>query len=990
MMSVSIETIRGFLAEFIPTNKSGGEVSLSVGESLLLVLDASEKGGVTEPIMDKLNQLYLEGLKTEDDKAFIRQLTKLLAEKNYTVKSDFKTINEDPTRRYFETQLAYHILQNNAESLNQKDLQKFTRNLKDRLLSLPGTEAEKANIRTGVEKILCGDMDDKVLNKYEMEYAELIHQLMNNNFHGLSPKACKNLYEIACCSILATLNTQVDKSMPVDIYSDSIFTMGMDGRGRLIKPTHDQVRTTAKGLMRSTSPLPLYGDVVNPVGDDYQGVDVHSPFQRSADQSDFMPESDWSQHLFARQTHPYSNGISSTTLAQLRNIVLQKRLGHPHHGKSLEEYMTSFAALMLYNSGGHSFFEIFEVFKLPQLNELMVAKPSVATALAEDNLMYKWLCKDQPEAFTSALKSSKEYIRTLLNKKMVHAAILEGTDTRQTMRIVGGKIGVDKAARLHQRRVAAEIKRRAMIGASLHQAVLSKDDKALNRLMRTPDRETINAENAERWSPLMVASQQGKTKHVRELLEASADIEKSVGNLSSLELAIKARKFETVQFLLSAGAKIKKIGVDLMTMSTDPTNPSALKARLNNKASYVLYNSNIYYIEAGTVKANKISVKGKNVKAIFPKEMDVLQEATQADLTRITSATGHPLLDSIVRTAPALYFGCRQSDMRILQLILDGSKFSITDKKEAILAALKVENLEALKVLVAQFNDEEKREYFTPEYRDQLLNEAVCLGNTRLIQGIVDLNLCPVSNKTDYLLLLKTAMDKRFLPAAKSLLDLLCASQVALSEPQKKELSIILNKTLISELRKENFEMAMLTIIYGADPAAIPLDAPYLRPFRSYLGETQSYDLLFSEQEMRKISDRAKEITRPLKESRSGIRQTLLKYIVIFLNLLLPARLRLNYNDTKDTGVMDDISLALSTTTHAEDKGDVAVKDATSPDQSVAVPRPIDAYAGAEPASPQGHSSTFFRRTAKENKESIGLIESDSHVENPPKPRDMT
>jgi hypothetical protein len=228
-------------------------------------------------------------------------------------------------------------------------------------------------------------------------------------FYGLSEGACKNLYQIACSTILATLNTQNDESIPANIYSNSIFTRGMDGRGRFIKPFHNEVRTTAKGLMKSTSPLPIYHYVVNPVEESYG--DVYSSFQRSADQSGYMIESQWSQRLFSRQ---------STTLAQIRNMILQRRLGD-NYNISFKHYMTVFASLMLYNSGGHSFFEIFEVFKLPICAELMEDESDTQKALKNDKLMFKLLCEDQKDAFEQALQSTQFYAHMLLNKKILNA-----------------------------------------------------------------------------------------------------------------------------------------------------------------------------------------------------------------------------------------------------------------------------------------------------------------------------------------------------------------------------------------------------------------------------------------------------------------------------------------------------------------------------------------------------------------------------------------
>ena len=89
--------------------------------------------------------------------------------------------------------------------------------------------------------------------------------------------------------------------------------------------------------------------------------------------------------------HSYSNGISSTTLAQIRNMILEKRLGHSYYKDFFQQHMTVFACLMIYNSGGHPFFEVFEVLKMPICRELIGADQAILSAIENDELIYQWL-----------------------------------------------------------------------------------------------------------------------------------------------------------------------------------------------------------------------------------------------------------------------------------------------------------------------------------------------------------------------------------------------------------------------------------------------------------------------------------------------------------------------------------------------------------------------------------------------------------------------
>lgn len=175
-MSSLPDTIKDVLANEIPNNTTGCKVTLSVGEILLLVLTVCKKTKANDLDLTQFYQLYLEGVKTEADRELIKEIEKVITDKSFVIKSDSKTINDDPIRRYFETNLAYHILQNNAETLDHAKLENFTQCLKNRLFSLQNV---KPSLFV-VEKILKGDLDENVLNKYELEYAELTYKLLKN------------------------------------------------------------------------------------------------------------------------------------------------------------------------------------------------------------------------------------------------------------------------------------------------------------------------------------------------------------------------------------------------------------------------------------------------------------------------------------------------------------------------------------------------------------------------------------------------------------------------------------------------------------------------------------------------------------------------------------------------------------------------------------------------------------------------------------------
>ena len=869
-------SIKDALQEHLPKNTSGEVVSLSVGESLLLLIDACKKNThINMTTIDALYKLYLEGIKTSGERKFVAGLAEELRKHHFIVNFDPHAINEDPTRRYFETHLAYQIITHSAEAskktLSIEALKNHTANLKNRLLSLPDLSDE---FRNKTENILAGKTNaNPPLDKYQLEYAELIDKLIRNDFYGLPADVCEKLCEIARSTILATLNTQMDKTMPVDVYSDSIFTMGMDGRGRIVKKDHDNVRTTAKGLMKSASPLPMYDDVVNPAkkspektqpekaastsvkktnDDDLANSIPHyepspknasystsdtsqnensplylattetvssqvppilpadprelSPFQRSADQSTYMLESAWSQLLFSRQTQVYSNGISSTTLAQVRNLITQKRLGNNAYSTNLQEYMTLFASLMLYNSGGHSFFEIFEVMKLPLFRELVHKQSGIANAIKQDTLMYKFLCADQYPAFEKAMQLTLQYSRVILSKKVMNAQLLNQTQAKKSPIASTKK---ESKPTTHDK------------AKSLTDAVLQYDAKKFRAYVNKIDPNSINQKNKKGWTALMIAAQTGRYNHVDILIGAGASVDMKIERkpnekeadgegYSALDLAIKAEKFKTVEILIKHSPNVKP--------------PS--------------------------VAANK------------------------KDSFRVEFLT--------------LYLAARQNDPRILKLVLDHGQYRQDQIQHAILAAVKVENLISLEMLTQHLAKIKKPKSFAidkffsaNDFEYNLLSDAIKTGNDKLLRLIAsEKSLLPPHTIEKHLKSI-FANKNVLLEGQNTILGLLRKVN------NKKNINIILNEAL----RNHNFDLAVLAIIHGADPFSIKCNQTTLTKFNAYLKQEPIHlikQVLSDKHEM--IAKRSNEIENQIpKHSNSG-RMRLIQYIVDFLRATLPKK----------------------------------------------------------------------------------------------------
>ncbi len=806
-----IKLVETALTKHAPKNQSGGEVFLTVGQGLLMAIKACQKEGVDPSIIKNLKALYLNGLRSPGDKLVIEQIGHCLSDKlQFSITTRPTDISNDRARRYFETHIAYNMLESSAAKLDTAELQEFTAHLKENLYKhMSGTKR--------MEYILNGVMHAS-LNKYELEYAEMIHQLMNHDYHGLSAKACDNLCEIARSTILATNNTMYDKKMPADIYADGIFTMGMDGRGRSVKRGHQGNGTSFKGLIKEGTPLPI-GDIAQ--------AKTPSPFLRSSDQATFMIESQWSQHLFSRLTQIYSNGISSTTLATLRNILMQKRMGHKHHGDSFQDYMAAFASLMIFNSGGHSLFEIFEVFKLPQLGEVMQGA-GIDGLLNKDELMSQWLLEDQSEAFDKAMEATLAYV-----------------DNYPPYR-VGDKPSLSTS--LHSQVVESDSEDfKQYLNTNILQGHASIEEMP-SKALKQKARELIDQKNSSKFTALMIAAQIGKLDHVIALIDAGANPTRNMPQkgrrhgLTALELAIKSEKYPVVEYLLN--------NVDRLTVKKDDG--------------------------------------------------------------------ARDLRDR----APALFYACRQKDMRILDLVLDSdAKLTRTDKLLALLETIKFENADGMALCLDRLIDESVS--LTPSDKQILLEAVVGTGNVAMFESLMASELIKPTEELDFDQLIDIASEKYYVSMVRAILS----DQYSIELGKGLLTQEKLDQLMLSAIEKGRYDSAVLAIVYGANPEQIKLNQEVVG-FTVYLQteRPEYFDAFFTDKDKEIIQARQHQLENINLQSQGSVFQRFIELLVKFVSLLPGVNLGSYYDKRKEAKTRityqvvtenpkSDIELGLSSST---------------------------------------------------------------------------
>lgn len=963
-MSAFFNSISHVLKLHLVKNTLVTPITVSPGEGLLLVLETLLKAKFDDPdTQTKLKKLYLEGVRTKEDKQFFDALKTFLSELGYDLSYDPDVINNDSTRRYFETHLAYNLISEKS-SLTIESLTEYTENLKASLFLSKDVKSDRV---TKVNKILEGMPDSEIvemlkgtkpgLTKYELEYAQLIYKLKNNQFfvndkpqakaldkstraleaknksqeiqlydaqsydvpvyeytpHTHEPQSedtqfytdaiyeaqphsvkeydvqsddtqsytehqqdesgepdlyaprvclvhseqelledngiqCKKLVQIASSTILATLNTQYNK-VPVDIYTDSIFTMGMEGRGRIVKKDHEGVKTYARGIMRAKDPLPAF-DVVHPVSFEVPLEDQSSPFQRSADQASFMIESQWSQKLFSRLTQVYSNGISSTTLAQLRNLIFQMRLGQHYFKNQFHEYIVLFSGLMVYNSGGHSFFEILEVLKLTQFRDLIKNNKGLSEALNNDELMSYCFFTSRQNSFDKTLNATLKYMRTVLNNRMVNVEFKESVRKVLSTKSASPQVPVvlenavnefiessakSNAVKESQRTGISisthedyihQMKKELLSAVSptkakqttLHSAVLTMSPKDFEHWLKCTYKGDINAENNKKWTALMVAAQNGKTEHVAILLKAKAKVDHKVESenlsLSALELAIKRECFDTVELLV------------------------------NNNAE------------------------------IFQKNVNSNEE--------------------LRKRSPAIYLACKHNNMQILKFVLcKNERMFNTDIEKALLIALKVENFNAVNTIKNSIPKDSRKKIFTVNFKAKLLEESVSLGSPKLI-NFVKKNILFRDEPVNYQHLLSVAIGSKYLVVARELLKLYWLDKRAMPEISSLKFTKLLEQAFVGN----QYNFVLLLMLYGADLKSISL--LNLKQFEEHLKQKPNYTFL-KEMDPNFLKRRAGELQQSVDYKANNLYFRIIELIVDFINFFLPEDLKIVSLEKKKT-----------------------------------------------------------------------------------------
>lgn len=368
---------------------------ISPAQALLLLIkntkDNPEK-------LEKYKKWYLSGISTSSEHEEFSRLCNDAFFEKYQVNFSPKIINDDPTRRYFETHLAYRTLEYNLNVINQKTLQDHVDGLWKMVKSRP-----IANLNH-IQEILGGKFEKNDINLYK-EYAVYIQRLDNGKiFSHFSKEERLKIKLIAQASFLGVISAQVN-DLPIDIYGQGIYSE--IHKGKIMVKEQETTRSGHMGLMKGYMPL---------TADDI-ALSEETPLLKPSDQATYRVGALWVDQNFQKLVHPFSNSISGTMLCQLRNLAKIRRVTPNHLLTSSNKMLNSFGQLfistMLFGSGGHTLNEYSSPLSLPsvkkEFRELMTPPISLETMFYEHN----------KKAFNLALEETLDYNQHILSQHAI-------------------------------------------------------------------------------------------------------------------------------------------------------------------------------------------------------------------------------------------------------------------------------------------------------------------------------------------------------------------------------------------------------------------------------------------------------------------------------------------------------------------------------------------------------------------------------------------
>jgi hypothetical protein len=216
------------------------------------------------------------------------------------------------------------------------------------------------------------------------------------------------------------------------------------------------------------------------------------------------------------------------------------------------------------------------------------------------------------------------------------------------------------------------------------------------------------------------------------------------------------------------------------------------------------------------------------------------------------------------------------------------------DKKLALVETISFENQEGMAFLLDKLETSGTKLILGEKQR--LLEAAAGRGKVQLFNTLLNSKLLAPTDEVNYLAILDIASVKNYVAIMKEVLSKQYSLECAQGKILQSRFDIMMNQAL----QYQQFDMAVLAILYGANPAKMPIDKNAVS-FAEYLKTTppETFDAFFTEKDKHIIEKRTGALQQ-IHSGTSGFGEKLLNLLCKFLSILPGVNLGTYYDKRKE------------------------------------------------------------------------------------------
>lgn len=407
-------------------NKPQPKQTISLGQSLLILIDflqqnktsnlykqlaeifaIKDNANLNMLVLDAVKQFYLMGIRNKEHVSKLCAIKNLSLFANYEISTDDQVVNEDASRRYFESQLAIATLKQHLAKMNLETLIKQSNAV---FSLLPKDIDLKKQIALFYQT---GILEENEIEEYGYEIQQLRTVKPIPPFSLFTAEEKNKLLELVMINYLALicLKYDDDDELPLNIYHQGFFQSS--NRGRLVKLTNEKVGSNHFGIMKNYMPLAKNDNIYS---------EQTIPYTRPVDLYSYNIQASWPMKNFSTGVQPFISSISGTLLCLLRvfaDLSLKEKF-YFHDRHDFNNFIKCYTSMMLLMGGGHSYSEFLNVLFLDEVKLAFFISIYGIKNLNEAAFIYD----DNQPAFDDAINKAIEYNRQLIKIAAMRSELL--------------------------------------------------------------------------------------------------------------------------------------------------------------------------------------------------------------------------------------------------------------------------------------------------------------------------------------------------------------------------------------------------------------------------------------------------------------------------------------------------------------------------------------------------------------------------------------